>query len=118
MAVVERRELGLAQALDDREHCRVYEANAQVGVGLEQFADTRVVARFERLHEERFPATFLEKPHERIHLTGASQQILKLHQHRRGHYPLLAALLQQGCAGLVILVVRLDRGEERACVDD
>jgi hypothetical protein len=118
VTVIERRELGLAQPLYDSQHGGVDEADAQVGVGFEQLADTRVVDRLESLHQERFPATVLEKPHERVHLIGASQQILELYQHRRGHDPVTTALLQQGCAGLVILVARLDRGEEGACVDD
>lgn len=43
VAVVERRQLRLAQALHDREHCGIDEADAQVGVGVEQLRDALVI---------------------------------------------------------------------------
>lgn len=44
MTVIEGGEPGLAEALDDREHGAVDEANTQVGVGGEQLGDTSVVS--------------------------------------------------------------------------
>ncbi len=43
MASIERRELRLPEALDDREHRRVHEADICVGVAVAQLADPRVV---------------------------------------------------------------------------
>jgi hypothetical protein len=118
VAVVERGELWLPQALGYSEDSYVDEADAQVGVGHEQRTHTRVVDRLERLHDERFAAAILEKPDKCVGLMCASEVILELHKHGRGHDPILTTLFEQRRARLVLLVARLDRGEQRPRVDD
>ena len=43
MAPIQRRELRFVQTLDNRENCRVHEANIGVGVSVAQVADVKIV---------------------------------------------------------------------------
>jgi hypothetical protein len=116
--VVERRELGRAQALNDRKHGGVDEADAQVGVGRKDLPNAPIIARGEILDLVRAPVYFIEHRCDGIAAQLTRGQEVELNQDWRGHYPRSPRSAQQSRTSGVLLIFRVDRGEQRACVDD
>ena len=112
--MVERRQLGLPQALHHSEDGGVDETDAQIGVCGEQLSDPCVVVRLELLDLERAPATVVEKPHEGIYLGCSIQQILDLDERRRRHNSILADALEQSRTRDVVVIAGLDCSENDA----
>lgn len=78
VAVVERGDLVLAQALDDREHGGIHEAEAQVVVGRHERSCARVVAVDEILDDERAALHVVEEARERVR----GDEVVELDEHR------------------------------------
>lgn len=118
MAAIERRKLWLAQALHDGEHCSVYKADAQVCVCLKQFSRSLVVCVDEVSNLERSTSDLVEDCCKRATTQFARNHVVDLYEHRRGDDPRLPRVAQQLCASRVLLVLGVEGGEQRSCVDD
>lgn len=116
--MVERRELGLAQTLHDREHSRVDKADAQVGVGGEDLSHPPVVGWGEILNLVCAPVYFIEHRCDGVAAQLARGQMVELDDDWRGNDPRSPRVAEQSRAGRVLLILRVDRGEQRACIDD
>lgn len=113
VAVIERGDLMLAQALDDGEHRGVHEAEAQVVVGRHERSRSRVVAVDEILDDECSALHVVEEAGERVR----GDEVVELDEHRRRHDSRIAPSPQQLCAANVVAVVAVEQRDERPGVD-
>ncbi len=113
MAAVEGRYLTLRKAFDYGEHCRVDEAESEVRVGDQEFAEPDVVAGLEILDEKGSALNVLQEAGE-----GAiGNEMVELNEHGRGNEPNAGPRPQQFGAGGVVLIVCIEQRDERPCVD-
>lgn len=113
MAAVEGRYLTLPQAFDDGEHCRVDEAQSEVRVGGQEFAEPDVVAGLEILDEKGSALNVFQEAGE-----GATgNEMVEFNEHGRGNEPNAGPRPQQFGAAGVILIVCIEQRDERARVD-
>lgn len=115
VAMVKRRQLGLAQALDHSEDGGVDEADPKVRVGGEQIAHPAIILGEQILHNERSSIDLIEDQREPIAGKSPAEPI-HLREHRRGHNSWLTCLREQTDTRIVIVVIRVQRGVENAGV--
>lgn len=119
MTVIQRGELRLTEALDDREDRAVDEADIQVGIGPQQLVDTLVVCGEKVLDDQRTASNLVERRDERSPRRVGAEQMVDLDQDRGGNDPPLARRLgQQPCAALVRVVVSIERADQNRGVED
>lgn len=113
MAAIERRHLALTEAFHDRKDRCVDEAEPQVRVRAEQFADPDVIAGLQRLDDEGPALHVVEKAGER----GDGNEVIEFHEHGGGDEPDPDPRPQELSARAVVLVVSVQQRDERARVD-
>jgi hypothetical protein len=116
--MVERRELGLAQSLDNCQNGGVDEANAQVGVGTHQLTDPLVVAVGQVLDGENARPNLVDDRRERSRTELPRNHVIELCKHRRGHDPRAWYRAQQLRTGGVLRVLGINGGQQWAGVQD
>jgi hypothetical protein len=110
--VVERRQLGLAQALHERQDGRIHEADAQIDVGAHQLPDSDIVSLAERDHIKLATANRLEQSRESVGSDLPAQEMIQLDQHRRYDNTPLAWQPKEPGTVFVILVGRVKRCDD------
>lgn len=119
MTVVQRGELRLAEALDDREDRAVNEADIQVGIGPQQLVDALVVCGEKVLDDQRTASNLIERRDERSLRRVGAEQMVDLDEDRGGNDPPLACgLAEQLCAAFVRVVVSIERADQNRGVED
>lgn len=112
VAVVERRELALAEPFGDRQHGAVDEPDFQVVVGSQQLVDASVVLGYQVLDDKGAALNLGEHRREGFVARVAAEQVVDLDQDGRGNDPGLPDLVKQLRAALVFLVVAVESGDE------
>jgi hypothetical protein len=118
VAVVQRGQLRLSEALHDRQHRAVDEADFQIGIGREQLGRPLVVARHQILDVQSAAAHLIEHGAEGFGPGITAEQVVDLDQHGRGNHAPLARLGEKLRAGLVRFVVTVERPDQNRGVDD
>jgi hypothetical protein len=118
VAVVERGELGLAEALCDGQDGAVKEADFEVGVGPHQLGRSVVVACGQVLDGQLAGLDRIKHLRERLGAEFPSEHVVKLSQNRRGDNAPFRVGLEQRGAALVVGVVGDHRCDQRAGVED
>jgi hypothetical protein len=114
--VVESRELGLVQSLDDGQDGGVDKSHVRVRITVANFADADVVGTGDVFHPVSAGQHVVK---EGDHHTGVQlcvDQVIQLWQHWRRDDQLFLGLVQQGAAGLVAGVAAVQDGIEGSCV--
>ncbi len=108
VAVVERGELRFVKPFDDREHCRVDEADVRVGVSIADLGHSPVVARGEV--DDRVRATFdvPKQGDEHAGVEGSLDQVVDLDQDGRRNQQRLVCLFDQAPAAGVVVVTPIE----------
>lgn len=111
--VIQGRDLPLAGALRHRQHGRVDEAESQIGVCDEQFAEPDVVRRLQTLDDE---CAALDVPQEGDERAGRDEMV-EFHQHGRRNQADAVPGAQQLRAASVVLIIGVEQRHERPGVD-
>lgn len=102
VAPVERRELGFAEALDDREHGRVDEADVRICVRVAQFPDPSVVLDREVLDQIGACGHVVEKRPKDAGMHSRVDPGVQLDPYRRRYDKRFVGVLDQGARGGVV----------------
>lgn len=115
---VERRELGFVQALDDREHRGIHEADISIGVSLAEVSDAAKVARGQLLDVETPSDDVIEQRQTSARMKARVDEVVDLDQHRHWNHQLLGRLIDKCSASWVVSIATVERGVKHAGVED
>lgn len=118
VAPVERRELGFSESLDDREDGRVDEADVHICVRVAQFPDPSVVLDGEILDQVRTCGHVVEKRPQDAGMHPRVDEGVDLDQNGRRDDERFVGVLDEGARGGVVGIATIERGVERARVED
>lgn len=118
VTVIEGRELRLAEPLGHSQHGAVDEADLQIRVGLEQFADSLVVLGRQILDRQGPAPHLVEDGVEGFIPRVPPEQVVDLDEDGGGDDAPLARAGEQRRAFLMVVVVAIERSDDRARVED
>jgi hypothetical protein len=116
VAMIERGQFGLAQALDHGEHGGIDKADAQVGVCAHKLSDAHIVLRAQGQNIELASIDGLEQRREGIGPNLAREEVVELDQHGRSNHPPLARQPEELHTVLVMCVAGIQSGNDGACI--
>ncbi len=118
VGAIERRELRLVKAFDDREEGGIDEADVGVGVSIAELPDAGVVRRQEVGDDIGTRFDVAEQCDQNAGMKALLYPVVDLDEDRRRDHQRLFDLLDQGPTGHVIRVGAIEGGIERTRIQD
>jgi hypothetical protein len=116
VAMIERGQFRLTQALDDGKHSGIHKADAQVGVGEHHFPDAHIVSRAQGENVQLASMDGLEQRRKGIGPNLAREEMVELNEHRCRHHSPYARQPEELHAGCMMCVAGIQSGEDGAGV--
>ena len=115
---IQRAELRLIEALDDREDRCVHEPYVGIGVAIADPPDARVVFNVQFLNLVCARDDVVEESDEHTGMQAPMDPVIHLDEHRSGDDERLVGPLDEGAARRMIRVATVQRSVERARIED
>lgn len=116
--LIERRELGLAETLDDREHPGVDETEVGIGMPLAQLAHASVILGQELFDDVGTCCDVVEEGDQDAGMKPDVDPVVHLHQHWSRNDDGLRCGLYEALAGAVVGVAAVQRRIQGSSIDD
>jgi hypothetical protein len=118
VVVVNGRELGFVEALDDGEDGGVYEADGTVSILVDELARAGIVSIFEIYDGKNASENPIQECNGRRGTKVTCHPPLQLDKHRSGKHPQLATILDQASAWLMSWIVAINCRNQDPGVED